>query len=99
MINHIVLFKFHEGLTSAARETMLRSLKEQFEALAGQIPSVRSIEVGLNVNADEKYHLALEATFDDLAGLREYARDPRHLAVSCQMSEYLEERACVDCEI
>lgn len=99
MINHIVLFKLHDGLTAAARESMLESLKEQFEALAGVVPSLRSIEVGLNVNPDEKYHLALEATFDDLEGLRAYASDARHLAVSCQMREYLELRACVDYEI
>lgn len=99
MIKHIVLFKLRDDVEESTKATRLPSIKQQFLALQGIIPSLRSIEIGLNCNPKEKFDLALVATFDDLAGLSAYATDPRHVAVAKQVGEMLDVRACTDYEI
>ncbi len=99
MIKHIVLFKLRDNVPTDVKNTRLPDIRKQFLALQGQIPSLRSIEIGLNINPAEKFDLALVSTFDDLDGLNAYATDPRHLAVSSQVKEMLDVRACSDYEI
>ena len=77
MIKHIVLFKLRDDVDKSVKATRLPSIRDQFLALMGEIPTLRSIEIGLNCNAKEKFDLALVATFDDLDGLSAYATDPR----------------------
>ena len=50
MIKHIVLFKLRDDVESSVKATRLPDIREQFLALQGVIPSLRSIEIGLNVN-------------------------------------------------
>ncbi len=99
MIKHIVLFKLRDDVEAGVKASRLPSIRSQFLALMGVIPSLRGIEIGLNVNPKEKFDLALVATFDDLAGLAAYATDPRHVAVAKQVGEMLDVRACTDYEI
>lgn len=99
MIKHIVLFSLRDDIEQGYKADRLADLKEQFLALQGEIASLRSIEIGINVNPKEKFDLALVATFDDLAGLAAYASDPRHVAVAKQVGEMLSVRACTDYEI
>lgn len=99
MIKHIVLFSLRDEIEQSYKADRLADLKEQFLALQGEIASLRSIEIGINVNPKEKFDLALVATFDDLAGLAAYASDPRHVAVAKQVGEMLSVRACTDYEI
>ena len=99
MIKHIVLFKLRDDVEAGVKASRLPSIRSQFLALMGVIPSLRGIEIGLNVNPKEKFDLALVATFDDLAGLAAYATDPRHVAVAKQVGEMLDVRTCTDYEI
>ena len=99
MIKHIVPFKLRDDVDKSVKATRLPSIRDQFLALMGEIPTLRSIEIGLNCNAKEKFDLALVATFDDLDGLSAYATDPRHVAVAKQVGEMLDVRACTDYEI
>ena len=98
MIRHIVLFKMRADVAPATLAERLPDIKRQFDAMVGVLPTLRSIEVGINSNPAESFHLALTASFDDMAGLKSYADDPRHLAVVRQIKEMLEVRACVDYE-
>ena len=75
MVRHVVCQKFAiaEDAQEAAR--MLR-------ALVGTVPTLRSMEVGLNELASERaYDLVLIATFDDINGLHDYDSHPAHAAV------------------
>ncbi len=98
MIRHIVLFKVRDNVPAEQKASQLKTLKADFEALVGQIPSLRSIEIGLNVNPQEKFDLSLTAVFDDMAGLQAYAVDPRHVAVASRLRPILDARACNDYE-
>ena len=74
----------------------MKALQTKFHGLMGEIPSLRSIEVGINANPSEKFHLSLTATFDDMEGLNAYATDPRHVAIGKELRTKLDARSCVD---
>ncbi len=78
MIKHIVMWKFKEG----ERENMLL-FRERLLALKGQIPEIRAMEVGVNVNPSERsYDAVLVSEFDSLEALKSYSTNPLHVAVS-----------------
>ena len=96
MIRHIVLFSLKKDIEESEKASQLKGFKEEFEGLVGQIPSLRSLEIGLNVNSKESYDMALVATADDMEGLQAYAVDPRHQAIVAKLKPMLESRACTD---
>ncbi|MBE6340162.1 MAG: Dabb family protein [Marinilabiliaceae bacterium] len=96
MVKHIVLFKLRDDVDAATKESELKAIKAGLEALQGIAPTLRSIEVGININANEKYNLALTCTFDDMEGLNAYAVHPEHVKVSQRIRAILDQRACVD---
>lgn len=98
MIKHIVLFKMREDIDAAEKATELAVIKAGLEALLGIVPSLRSMEVGINCNPAEKFDLALISTFDDMAGLEAYAVHPDHVAVGKRIRAMLDVRACNDFE-
>ena len=79
MVVHIVMIKFKESEEKNAR---IERAKELIDALTGTVPSLRSMETGINFSPEERaMDLVLTATFDDRRGLEEYAVHPEHLKV------------------
>jgi hypothetical protein len=92
VIRHVVLLKLTDP--SLAAEAAKR-----LEALAGEIPSVRSLEVGVDVlRSDSSYDVALVTTHDDLDGLRAYAEHPAHVEFLAWVRPHLADRVVVDAE-
>lgn len=78
MIKHIVMWKFKEG----ERENMLL-FRDKLLALKGQIPEIRAMEVGININpSDRSFDAVLVSEFDSLDALKSYSTNPLHVAVS-----------------
>lgn len=78
MIKHIVMWKFKEG----EQENMLL-FRDRLLALKGQIPEIRSMEVGINMNhSDRSYDAVLVSEFDSMEALRAYSTNPLHVEVS-----------------
>lgn len=78
MIKHVVMWKFREG----ERENMLL-FRERLLALKGQIPEIRSMEVGINIVPSERsYDAVLIAEFDSVDAMKSYSVNPLHVAVS-----------------
>ena len=98
MIKHIVLFKFREDVPEKEKSEKLQTIKSDLEALTSKVESLKRMEVGINVNPDESYDLALTSEFDDMEGLKAYANHPEHLKVGAVIREILDQRACVDYE-
>ncbi len=98
MIKHIVLFQLKAFDSESAKNEKLEEIKKGLESLPAKIDVLKSLSVGLNVNPNEKYDLALETTFDSLVEVDIYAKHPDHVAVGKILREVLEERACVDFE-
>ena len=96
MVKHIVLFKLKENIPIEQKQVVMHNFKDAIEALPASIPWIRKIEVGLNVNAKEKWDIALYSEFDSLEDMERYATHPKHLLASGLLSDVKDERACVD---
>ncbi|WP_321330789.1 Dabb family protein [uncultured Bacteroides sp.] len=98
MVKHIVLFKLKENVSVNEKLVVMNRFKEAIEALPAEISVIRKIEVGLNINADESWNIALYSEFDSLDDVNVYATHPAHLTAGKILAEIKESRACVDYE-
>ena len=99
MVKHLVLFKLKDAASADSKLEAARHFKEAIEALPAVIPSIRRIEVGLNINEAESWSIALYSEFDSLADVKAYAVHPAHVAAGKLLAEVRESRACVDYEV
>ena len=90
MLKHIVMWKLK---TKADAEQVKRIL----EALNGKIPTLKYLEVGINLtHSDASADVVLYSEFDDKAGLQAYQEHPEHQAVLPFMKSVVNERIVVD---
>lgn len=95
MIVHIVMFAFKKE----NKTENLQKAKEILEALMGKVPSLLSMEVGLDfMQSERSFDLVLTSTFADKEGLSEYAVHPAHLEVVSFIKEVTEAAKVVDYE-
>jgi len=90
LFTHVVTFTFTDEAHAAEAAARLR-------AMEGQVPSLRSIEVGIDEGRTPRsVHLALVTRFDDEAAYRAYAVDPVHKEVLAWMGTVVERASVVD---
>jgi hypothetical protein len=78
---HIVMWNVR-GDTKAEKSQAAQLIKSSFENLAGKIPGMRSVEVGLDVShADYACDVVLYMEFDSPELLHAYAIHPEHMRV------------------
>ena len=95
MVKHIVMWKFKED----KREEMLE-FRDRLLALKGQVPEIRAMEVGININPSERsYDAVLVSEFDSMDALNSYSVNPLHVAVSEFCKTIRTASASVDYEI
>ena len=99
MVKHIVLFKLKDEVPETDKLVAMNKFKEAIEALPAKISVIRKIEVGLNMNPGESWHIALYSEFDNLDDVKFYATHPDHVAAGKIIAEAKESRSCVDYEI
>jgi len=72
-------------------------VKQRLEALDGVIPSLRYLEVGIDINGTEAAaDVVLITEFEDEAGLDAYQAHPEHQAVLPFMKSVVAARTVVD---
>jgi len=99
MIKHIVMWKFKEEAEGKSKEENIQIIKNDLEALVGQISQIRSLEVGINKTEDKTaYDAVLVSTFDSMEDLKAYRDDPRHKKAAAYNKLCRLERAVVDYE-
>ncbi|MBE6288375.1 MAG: Dabb family protein [Mediterranea massiliensis] len=99
MVKHIVLFKLKDELSVEVKLEAMNKFKQAIEALPAVIPFIRRIEVGLNINPEEAWEIALYSEFDSLDDVKAYAVHPQHVAAARLLAEVKENRSCVDYEV
>ena len=93
MIVHIVMFAFKEE----NKAENLQKTKEMLESLVEKIPTLLSMEVGLDfMHSERSFDLVLTSTFEDKEGLSAYATHPAHLEVVSFIKEVTEAAKVVD---
>ena len=99
MVKHIVPFKFRAAVSQREREKAAAQFKTDIEALPQTIHCIREIEVGININPKETWHVCLVSVFDNLQDVATYSQHPNHQAVARALMQHVEQRACVDYEV
>jgi len=93
MVKHIVMFDFKD---ENRRENIARA-KSMLEALIHTVPTLKSIEVGVNFSEEERaMDLSIYTEFDDREGLALYANHPEHLEVVAFIKSVVERSKVVD---
>ena len=78
MVKHIVMLDFKE----VNKKENLEKVKTMLESLVESVPTLKSMEVGINFSQEERaMDLSLYSTFEDQGGLEAYAVHPAHLEV------------------
>ena len=78
MLKHIVMFTFKD---ENKKENLIKT-KKMIEALLDTVPTLKSMEVGINISQEERaMDLSLYSEFEDEEGLKRYANHPKHLEV------------------
>jgi len=78
MLKHIVMFDFKD---ENKKENLIKT-KKMLEALLDKVPTLKSMEVGINISQESRaMDLSLYSEFDNEEGLRLYANHPEHLKV------------------
>lgn len=98
MVKHIVLFKLKETGNLQEKIGVMQQFKDAIESLPKTISIIRKIEVGININSNETWDLALYSEFDSLDDVKLYAAHPDHIAAASIIADYKENRSCVDYE-
>ncbi|MFD3807645.1 Dabb family protein [Streptomyces sp. NPDC058611] len=90
MLVHVVLMRFTDPADAPEAAERLRRL-------AGSVPQITSLDVGLDVTGSEhSYDLALTTRHTDPGELTAYQRHPDHLALAAWLGPRLAHRAVVD---
>jgi len=94
-LTHVVLMQFREPTPA-----VLHKASELLRGLKGNVPELRSIEVGLDVlHSGRSYDLALITRFDSLADMQAYQVHPEHVAVLDYLRSVLAASVAVDFEL
>lgn len=96
MIKHIVMWNVR-GETPAQRLEAAHFVKSRFESLAGRIPGLQRLEVGLDSSrVDYACDVVLYTEFDSQEALDGYATHPEHLRVREELGSIRVARHQVD---
>jgi len=95
MIVHIVVFQFKEE----NKKPNIIQAKQMLENLMGTVPTLRSMDVGLNFSTEERaMDLSIITVFESKEGLDAYAVHPEHLKVVDFIKTVVEYSKVVDYE-
>ncbi|MCW8953964.1 MAG: Dabb family protein [Sulfurimonas sp.] len=78
MIVHIVMFRFKDE----NKKENIKEVSSKLNALVELIPTLNSMEVGVDFSRSERaFDMSIYTTFDSKEALSEYAVHPEHLKV------------------
>lgn len=100
MIRHVVMFGIR-GTEGRAPAQEAERLGEKILALQEQIPFLKKMEVGVNMDRapEDNAQLVLIADFDSIEDCAMYTIHPAHMAVADEIAKVKTSRSCVDYEI
>jgi len=100
MVKHIVLWTLKETAEGRSKQENLLLAKQKLEAMAGKVPGMTRLEVGINFQTrDGAWDLALYSEFESQRALEGYRSHPEHLKAIEYLRTVRDQRAVVDYEI
>ena len=100
MVKHVILWKLKDEVTGAAKEKVLREMKENLEALVGKVPGLVSLEIVTKPLASSNADVMLDSVLENEGALAGYQSHPDHVAVAnTYVRPFTEVRLCMDYEV
>jgi hypothetical protein len=97
MIKHVVMWKLADQAEGAGKAENAARIKELLEALAGKVPGLRSVQVGVDLAIDSSpWDVVLLTEFEDRASLDAYQAHPLHEVAKVFIAKVRTSRAVVD---
>lgn len=97
MIQHIVMWKFKQGIRDEEKERLKADMKKNLESLPGQVPGLISLQFLDSPLASSTHDMALISTLEKEADLAVYAGHPAHVKVADRyVRPFVTQRACLD---
>ncbi len=97
MIKHVVMWNIKDGLD---RDLLQREIKEKLTSLLQSVPTLLSVEVGLNHNqSPAKRDICLYTTFNNKEDLDSYQVHPAHVAVKDYIVSVTTDAVVVDYQL
>ena len=95
MLTHVVLFKLKDRSPENISAT-----RDRIALISGQIPQLRSLEVGINVvDSERAYDIALVETFESVEAMKAYQVHPVHVELLKDVVPRFDTSVSVDYEI
>ncbi|MGN1085056.1 MAG: Dabb family protein [Lachnospiraceae bacterium] len=100
MVKHVILWKLKETATAEEKETVLRGIKENLEALVGTVPGLLRLEVVIHPLMSSNADVMLDSVLESEAALKGYQSHPAHVAAAnTYVRPFTEVRLCMDYEV
>lgn len=100
MVKHIVAWRLKEEALGNKKEQNAKLIKEKLESLAGKIPGLLKLEVGINFTEDEyASDVVLYSEFESKEALVAYQIHPMHKDAAKFVLECRIERRVADYEL
>ncbi|MCF8382353.1 MAG: Dabb family protein [Chlorobium sp.] len=99
MVRHLVMWRLKDHAHGNDKAVNARLFREKLEALAGRIPGLLRIEVGIDFSCTAaSFDVVLYSEFTDRKALAGYQIHPLHEEVKTFIIEASEDRVVVDYE-
>lgn len=100
MIKHIVVWRLKDEALGTCKADNIAQAKDALEALRDLVPTVRFLEVGVDIGAaHDPCDLVIYSEFDTREDLDAYQVHPEHVKVAKLIGEMRELRAAIDYEV
>ena len=98
MIRHIVMWKLKEKAEGATKEKNAEKLKLILEGLRISIEEIKAVEVGIQINPEDKsgFDVVLICDFETELDFKMYTRHPQHKKAVDFINSVAEKRYFVD---
>ena len=97
MIKHIVMWTLKDYADGRSKIENLQRFKQALENMAGVIPEIKSLEVGLNFDtSQDAFDIVLTVGLDNAGDLEAYQSHPEHIPVKELAGRIRAKRAVVD---
>lgn len=99
MLKHIVMFRLKDSAEGQSKAENIKKLKELLESLKEKIPTVKCLEVGINVGKSASASdIVLYSEFDNMEALEVYREHPEHVRAVDFINKICAERRVADYE-
>lgn len=96
MVKHVILWKLKDELTVNSKDEAIAKIKEELEALVGNIPGLISLQIIRADLASSNADIMLDSTFESEQALKGYQVHPMHVAAASFVRANTELRLCAD---